>query len=144
MTTPEPLRSGAPEADAAAAGQRSRTIRTAAAMLVSTLAALIGIAVLVVGWLSVARTTLAVTDEGTEPCLVAYGAEGAPRAGARVHYEILPARSVCSWEVDGVREDVVVAQASTATTAVGTVLVVGGVIGTVTLLLVQRRRRVPR
>jgi hypothetical protein len=42
--------------------------------------------------------------------------------------------------VDGVRQDVVVAQASSTTTTVAVVLLVGGVAGTVGLLVAGRRR----
>jgi hypothetical protein len=119
---------------------RRLAIRRAAAMLAATLAALVGIVILVVSWMSVAQTTLLVTQEGSVPCLVAYGAEDGPYSDARVHYGVLPARSTCSWVVDGVRQDVVVAQASSTTTTVAVVLLVGGVAGTVGLLVAGRRR----
>src|SRR4051812_43248626 len=123
MTMPDPV------------AARRLAIRRSVAMLVATLAALVGIVVLVVSWTSVAKDTLLVTNDGTEPCLVAYGAEDGPLDGARVHYDALPARSTCSWLVDGVRQDVVVAQASGATTAVAVVLLVGGVAGTIGLVV---------
>jgi hypothetical protein len=119
---------------------RRLAIRRAVAMLVATLAALVGIVLLVVSWMSVAQTTLLITHDGSEPCLVAYGAEDGPFDGARVHYDVLPPRSTCSWVVDGVRQDVVVAQASSSTTSVAVVLLVGGVAGTVGLLVAGRRR----
>ncbi|MEN0128596.1 MAG: hypothetical protein AAGC49_04100 [Brevundimonas sp.] len=122
------------------AAARRVALRRSAAMLATTLAAIVGIVILVVSWVSVAKTTLLVTNDGTEPCLVAYGAKEGPLDGASVHYDWFPARSTCSWVVDGTREEVVVAEASGTTTALAAVLIVGGAAGTVGLVLAGRRR----
>ena len=115
-------------------------MRRAVLMLVSTAAAIVGLVLLVAAWTNVAKTTIAATDAGDTPCLVAFGATDGPLQQASVHYEIMPPASVCSWVVEGVQEDVVVADTSATTVTVALVLLVAGAAGTITLLVLSRRR----
>ncbi|MDC7120919.1 hypothetical protein OMK64_05170 [Cellulomonas fimi] len=111
--------------------------RQALGVLVATGAAIVGIVVLVVLWSSVGARTLEASAAGGEPCLEAYAADD---AGAEVSYGAMPPQAVCSWEVDGERQEVVVTAAPTALAVTATVLAVGGVIGAVALLVVPRVR----
>ncbi|QHT55003.1 hypothetical protein GXP71_02135 [Cellulomonas sp. H30R-01] len=114
-----------------------RSRRQALGVLLASGAAIVGIVVLVVLWLSVGARTLEASAAGGDPCLEAYAAD---QAGAEVSYGALPPQAVCSWEVDGERQEVVVTSAPTALAATATVLAVGGVIGAVALLVVPRLR----
>lgn len=115
-------------------------VRRAALMLVATAAAIVGLVLLVVAWTGVARDTITATDDGDTPCLVAFGAADGPLQQARLHYDVMPPRSVCSWVVDGTREEVVVAQASSTVVVAGVVLFLVGAAGAVTLYVQGRRR----
>lgn len=114
-----------------------RSRRQALGVLLASGAAIVGIVVLVVLWLSVGARTLEASAAGGEPCLEAYAAD---EAGAEVSYGALPPQAVCSWEVDGERQEVVVTSAPAGLAAVATVLAVGGVVGAVALLVVPRLR----
>jgi hypothetical protein len=107
-------------------------------MLVATLAALVGLVMVVGAYLGVATTALRTTGTQGHPCLVAYAAK---ESGARVHYDAAPPRAVCTWTPDGgPQQSAVVAQASTGVFATGVALAVGG-IGVTAFLLVTNRRR---
>lgn len=112
--------------------------RQALALLVATGAAIVGIVLLVVVWVGVGTRTLqASAAGGDEPCLTAYAAD---EAGAEVRYLVAPPQSVCSWEVDGERREVVVASAPAGLAAAGALLAGGGILATAALVLVPRLR----
>jgi hypothetical protein len=92
---------------------------------------------LVVAFVTVGVTTLNASRAGDEPCLEAYAAN---THDAYVHYQAFPPRSVCEWDVDGTREQVVVASVSGPLVAVGGVLAVAGIVTSVALLVVPRVR----
>lgn len=111
--------------------------RHAFAILAATGAAIVGLVLLVVLWVSVGVRTLEASAAGGQPCLEAYDAD---EGDAEVSYHALPPQSVCSWEVDGVRQEVVVTSAPTALAATGAVLAGGGIVGAAALLVVPRLR----
>lgn len=92
-------------------------------------AALIGLVILVVGWMQLAVATMA-PDSGTaDPCVVAYEDK---TAGADVSFHVLPPKSVCVWTVDGERTTVVLNEQPAAlawSAAAVTLLGVGSVVG---------------
>ncbi|ADG74012.1 integral membrane protein [Cellulomonas flavigena DSM 20109] len=112
----------------------ARSPRRALVLLVCSGLALVGVVVLAVGWIGIGTATLQATAARTEPCLLAY----VPGTTAEVRYEVLPARAVCEWDVDGVRQEVVVASVPVAVTAPALLLALGGVAGTVAALLSRR------
>ena len=111
-------------------------VRRSLAMLVATGLAIAGLVTLVVLWLSMSRQTILATDSPTTPCLVEYAKEDSQ---AHVHYEILPPRSVCTWDSGAEQEETVV-QPSEALAVAAAVALVVGVGGTVALLVSDRRR----
>jgi len=117
--------------------RRVTSRRRALALLVASGLALVGLVVLAVGWFGIGTTTLRASAAGTEPCVAAY--EGG--AGVQIRYELLPARAVCVWEVEGTRQEVVVASVPVAVTAGALVLAVGGIAGTVAALRPARAAR---
>ncbi|WP_029290161.1 hypothetical protein [Cellulomonas sp. HZM] len=118
--------------------ERRRRVRRAAAMLAATGLAIVGLVLLVVGWLTVASHTLAATKDHSVPCLVAVN-DDAPHS--KVRYDVLPARSVCTWQDGDEVRSVVIAQASGTLTTVAVTFAVVGVAGTLALVLTGRRRR---
>lgn len=117
--------------------RRGRSRRRTLALLVASGLALVGVVVLGVGWAGIGITTLRASAAGDEPCLAAYEVG----SGVDIRYELLPARAVCVRDVDGTRQEVVVASVPTAVTVGGLVLALGGVAGTVAALLPARRTR---
>ncbi|MCC2315237.1 hypothetical protein [Cellulomonas xiejunii] len=117
--------------------RRVTSRRRALALLVASGLALVGLVVLAVGWLGIGMTTLRASAAGTEPCVAAY--EGG--AGVQIRYELLPARSVCVWDVDGMRQEVVIASVPPAVTGGALVLALGGIAGTAAVLVRSRRPR---
>lgn len=118
----------------AAPRRRGGSSRRALALLLGSGLALVGVLVLGFGWLTIGVSTLRSSAAGTQPCLDAYEAG----AGVSVRYELLPARAVCSREVDGVRQEVVVSSVPVAVTVAGLALAVGGGAGTLGVLLAPR------
>ncbi|GIG40055.1 hypothetical protein Cph01nite_18170 [Cellulomonas phragmiteti] len=59
----------------------------------------------------------------------------------QIRYEALPARAVCVWDVDGERREVVVASVPAAVTVGALALAVGGIAGTVLVLVTARTAR---
>ncbi|WP_146192428.1 hypothetical protein [Cellulomonas sp. WB94] len=111
--------------------------RRALVLLVASGVALAGIITLVVVWLGIGVTALDAGRVQTEPCLVAYQAG---THDAAVHYTAFPARSVCTWTVDGAPREVVVASAAPAVVAGGlTAAVLGGAAVVVVGVLGRRR-----
>lgn len=115
----------------------ARSPRRALALLVCSASAFVGVVVLAVGWIGIGTATLQATAARTEPCLLEY----APGTSAEVRYEVLPARAVCEWDVDGVRQEVVVASVPPAVTGGALALAVGGIAGTAAVLVRARRPR---
>jgi len=101
-------------------------------------AAIVGIVALLVAFVSVGVTTLNASRTGGEPCLEAYAAD---TDDAYVHYRVFPPEAVCEWDVDGTREQVVVASASGPLVAVGGVLALTGIVASVALVVAPRVRR---
>ncbi|MBD8059868.1 hypothetical protein IC607_12915 [Cellulomonas sp. JH27-2] len=112
-------------------------VRRSLAMLVATGLAIAGLVTLVVLWLSMSRQTILATDSPTTPCMVEYAKEDSQ---AHVRYEILPPRSVCTWDVAGAEQEETVVQPSEALAVAAAVALVVGVGGTVALLVSDRRR----
>ncbi|MBO3095743.1 hypothetical protein [Cellulomonas dongxiuzhuiae] len=117
--------------------RRGRSRRRTLALLVASGLALVGVVVLGVGWAGIGITTLRASAAGSEPCLAAYEVG----SGVEIRYELLPARAVCVRDVDGTRQEVVVASVPTAVTVGGLVLALGGIAGTVAALLPARGAR---
>ena len=111
--------------------------RRALVLLVASGLALAGILTLVVVWITVGVTSVGAGRAPTEPCLVAYAA-GTDRATVR--YTAMPPASVCSWTVDGVAREVVVASGSAGVVAGAVSAAVLGA-ATVVVVGVQGRRR---
>ena len=111
-----------------------RSRRRALALLVCSGLAFVGLVVLAVGWITIGATTLQATAARTEPCLLEYE----PGKSAEVRYEVLPARAVCEWDVDGTRQEVVVASVPVGVTATALAAALVGVAGTVAALLPRR------
>ncbi|GCE76713.1 hypothetical protein [Cellulomonas biazotea] len=108
-------------------------------VLVATGAAIVGLVLLVVVYVGIGTRTLQASADGTGgPCLQAYAAD---EAGADVRYLVAPPQSVCSWDVDGARQEVVVASAPAGLAATGALLAGGGVLAAAALLVVPRLRR---
>lgn len=105
------------------------------ALLAGSGLALVGLVVLLVGWIGVGVSTLESSNATDEPCLVAYAAEQ-----ASVQFSAFPPRAVCTWDVDGA--EVVVAQMAPQVFAAGLAAAVLGVGVTVTVGALTRRRRV--
>lgn len=118
--------------------RRPRSRRRALALLVASGLALVGVLTLAVGWFTIGTTTLRASTTGEQPCLAAYE----PGAGVRIRYELLPARAVCAWDVDGTRQEVVVASVPTGVTAGALALAGVGIAGTVAAVLPPRATRV--
>jgi hypothetical protein len=116
----------------------SRSTGGAVALLVASGLAIVGIVALVVAFVSVGVQTLNASRTGDEPCLEAYAAD---TDGAYVHYRAFPPKSVCEWDVDGTREQVVVASAPGPLVAVGGVLALAGIVTSAALVVVPRVRR---
>lgn len=117
--------------------RRGLSRRGALALLVASGLALLGVVVLAVGWFGIGTATLRASAAGSEPCLAAYEAG----SGVEIRYELLPARAVCVWDVDGVRQEVVVASVPPAVTAAGLALAAGGITATAAVLVRARRPR---
>lgn len=115
-----------------------RSTGGAVALLVASAAAIVGIVALVIAFVSIGVTTLNASRTGGEPCLEAYAAQ---TDDAYVRYQAFPPRSVCAWDVDGTREEVVVASVSGPLVTVGGVLAVAGVVTSLALVVVPRVRR---
>ncbi|WP_432457878.1 hypothetical protein [Cellulomonas iranensis] len=116
-----------------------RSRRRALALLVTTALGLVGVVTLLVTWVSIGvRTVQAAQDAAPGTCLAAYEAG---EADARVGFGVVPARSVCTWDVDGARERSVVAAAPTAVVVGGLVLLLGGAAGTAVAVLPPRQAR---
>ena len=110
-------------------------------LLVASGAAIAGLVMLLVCWLSVGTATLDATESKAYPCLVAVDAQ---QAGAAVHNSLLPPRATCEWTPPGgPREVVVIAQGSTPLFLAGATLVIGG-IGVCAAVLLTGRRGAPR
>ncbi|QCB94253.1 hypothetical protein [Cellulomonas shaoxiangyii] len=90
--------------------RRAPSRRRALALLLTSGLALVGLVTLGVVYAGIGVTTMRASVAGDEPCLVAYEDD----ASVRVHYTVLPPRGVCTWDVGGSREEVVVASAPTA------------------------------
>jgi len=116
--------------------RRRRSRRRALALLVASGLALVGVVMLAVAWIGLGVRTLQASVTSGVPCLVAY--EDDPDVA--VHFELLPARAVCVRDTGDERQEVVVATSPTAAVVGGLVLAVGGIAGTVTLLLPPRTR----
>lgn len=114
-----------------------RSRRRALALLVCTGLAFVGVVVLAVGWIGIGTATLQATAARTEPCLLEYE----PGRSAEVRYEVLPARAVCEWDVDGVRQEVVVASVPVGVTATALAVALAGAAGTVAAMLPPRAAR---
>ena len=121
-----------------AATKYRRSTGGAVALLVASAAAIVGIVALVIAFVSIGVTTLNASRTGGEPCLEAYAAQ---THDAYVRYQAFPPRSVCEWDVDGAREEVVVASASGPLVTVGGALAVAGIVTSVALVVVPRLRR---
>ena len=117
-------------------GRIAPNVPRAAAMLLATLAAVVGLLMVVGTYLAVLTTTLRTTGTQAHPCLVAYAAK---ESGARVHYDAAPPRAVCTWSPGGAPASAVVARGSTAVFGTGVALAVGG-IGVAAFLLATNRR----
>lgn len=114
----------------------ARSPRRALALLVCSGLAFAGVVVLAVGWIGIGTATLQATAARTQPCLLAYE----PGTTAEVRYEVLPARAVCEWDVDGVRQEVVVASVPVGVTATALAVALAGAAGTVASMVPPRRR----
>lgn len=108
--------------------------RRALAVLVASGLALVGALTLVVVWAGIGLSTSRAQAAGTPACLAAVDDDGT----ARVRYQAVPARSTCTWQVDGRTQEVVVASAPTSVVVGALVLGVGGVVAS-TLLALPRR-----
>lgn len=114
-----------------------RSRRRALALLVCSGLAFVGVVVLAVGWIGIGTAALQATAARTEPCLLEYE----PGKSAEVRYEVLPARAVCEWDVDGLRQEVVVASVPVGVTATALAVALAGTAGTVLAMLPRRAAR---
>ena len=105
------------------------------ALLVSSGVALVGLGVLIVGWIGVGVTTLESSTGSDEPCLVAHEA-----GQATVRFTAFPPRAVCAWDADGA--EVVVNEMAPQAFAAGLTAAVLGAGTTVAVGVLTRRRRV--
>jgi hypothetical protein len=107
-------------------------------MLGGSGAALLGLVTLVVVWVVLVSGSLSsgLADEGT--CTAA---AGAGTDAAAVATTLLPARSVCTWEVDGGVQEVVLSTVPDAVVVAALVGVVGGVVVVGATALAARRGR---
>ena len=120
-------------------GTRARPrLGRAVALVVASAVALIGLVVLIVAWTSVGTAAVRAGTQVDVPCLAAYDAN---TDGADVRFTMLPAQAICSWDVDGVREDVVFASAPTAVVNAAAIAALGGIGVTVGILVVAWRER---
>ena len=101
-------------------------------------AAIIGLVLLATAYVRIGSATLLASNAGDVPCLQAY-ADDAP--GSHVRYTVAPPQAICTWDVDGASQEVVVASASTAVFAAGAVLALGGGAVCAGMFLVPRWRR---
>ncbi|AEI12911.1 hypothetical protein [Cellulomonas gilvus] len=109
------------------------------ALVLASGAALVGIALLLVSWVSVGTSSFESSERAEIPCLTAVDAD-AP--GARTRNELVPPRTLCEWtNAAGEPETVVLGEASPAVFWLGGVLFVGGVLTCVGLLVAPRLRR---
>lgn len=111
--------------------------RRALLLLVGSGVALVGVLTLAVLWVSLGVTTLRAGAVLDEPCLAAYDAA---TDGADIRYTAFPPRAICSWTVDGAREEVVVERSSTVVFGAGALAALAGA-GLVGGVLVAGRRR---
>ncbi|QGQ19972.1 hypothetical protein GC089_13045 [Cellulomonas sp. JZ18] len=114
---------------------RRRTAR-ALALLVASGLALVGVLTLGVVYAGLGVRALGSSVEGAQPCVAAVEEDGA----ARVRWSVLPPRAVCAWEVDGRREEVVVASAPAPLVLVAATLAVAGTAGAAVVLVRGRAR----
>ncbi|WP_066587359.1 hypothetical protein [Cellulomonas timonensis] len=105
------------------------------ALLASSGVALVGLVVLIVGWVGLGVTTLESSSASDQPCLVAHAAEQ-----ASVRFTAFPPRAVCTWDADGA--EVVVGQMAPQAFAAGLTAAVLGAGTTIAVGVLTRRRRV--
>ncbi|MCC2309847.1 hypothetical protein [Cellulomonas chengniuliangii] len=105
------------------------------ALLAGSGVALVGLGILVAGWIGLGVTTLGSAATSDEPCLVAYDQEQ-----ATVQFTGFPPRAVCAWDEGG--DEVVVGEMAPAAFAAGMTAAVLGAGATVAVGLLTRRRRV--
>lgn len=114
------------------------SVRRSLALLLGSGAAIVGLVMLVLVWISVGTQTGERADAGDVPCLVAYDAD---EPGTSVRFRLVPPETVCTWVVDGDEQQVVVVEGSVPQFVVGSVLAVGGIGTCAVLLLAPRLRR---
>ena len=118
--------------------RRPHSRRRAVQLLAASGLALVGVLTLAVVWLGLGVNALRLSATGDVPCLASQTTDD-----ARLAFELLPARAVCVHDVEGQRQEVVLASAPTAVVVGGIVLAVGGITGTVLVLRADRRRTPP-
>ncbi|WP_448061519.1 hypothetical protein [Cellulomonas hominis] len=107
--------------------------------LVASGLAIVGFVVLVGGWLRVDVDTTRASQDGPA-CVRAVGQDG---SDAAVSYRVFPARSTCTWTVDGEQQETVVTAVSVPLASAA----LGGAalgVGTVVVMAVVARRRTGR
>lgn len=111
--------------------------RRALVLLVSSGLALVGLVALVVMWVLVGVGALETGRDATSPCVVAFD-DGTHDADVR--FSAFPPQSVCTWTVDGVTQEVVVASAPRGLVAGAVAAAVVGA-GTAAVVAFTGRRR---
>ncbi|WP_426594769.1 hypothetical protein ACPPVS_04320 [Cellulomonas sp. McL0617] len=107
-------------------------------LLLASATALVGLVILAVAFIGIGARTLQASQAGDSPCLQAYAAD---LPGSHIRYTVFPPRGVCTWDVDGQPQDVVVASASPRLTGVAALLAVGGAAVCVGVLVEPRLRQ---
>lgn len=119
-----------------APGRRAVVRTRALALLLASGLALVGVLTLGAVYAGLGMRALAAPGDHAQACVAAVGDDGA----ARVRWSVLPPRAVCAWDVDGRRDEVVLASAPTPLVVAAAGLAAAGATASVVVLLRGRAR----